>query len=59
MTVPILCLVCLCLLGWVVFLKLEIKELTDADTRTTKAGSKNVAAKNMEVTKGRRSFTIG
>lgn len=54
MVVPILCLVCLCLVAWVMLLKTEIYRLTlkyEGNKKTHLTGPANTL-------KGNRSFTI-
>ena len=55
MNSPLLCGVCLLLLGWVVFLKLEIDELR-RQLATVKGGQ---TLSGSASAKGMRSFTIG
>lgn len=58
MTEPILCLTCLCLVGWVVMLKSELAELKKTDNQAIEKNSDGVVAKRGAV-KGSRSFSIG
>jgi hypothetical protein len=52
---PLLCVVCLVLVGWVVLLKLEIDELR----RQLAAAKGNNGASSSSSSKGMRSFQIG
>lgn len=55
MNSPLLCAVCLLLIGWVVFLKLEIEEL-QRQLASAKVGTTGSASSS---SKGMRSFQIG
>lgn len=58
MTESILCLVCLCLLAWVIVLKAELSEYKNSDL-TGGADTSGGVKSTRSVAKGSRSFTIG
>ena len=58
MTESILCLVCLCLLGWVATLKAEIAELKESADFLEKTPDTGGVVAKRSAAKGSRSFSI-
>lgn len=58
MIVPILCLVCLCLLAWVIMLKLDMERLKDSHS-SLDSNSRTGGKRKASGVKGMQSFDVG